>query len=215
MKKDVMNHKASQKRKFDSNDTLQKNEVLDVVDYLLSEVIEISDDDESQNHSKVDSLEEMCGNREDSLDRKYSNECDRCDFKVEDNKKYIVAQKLVKHKKTDCDNKIVPQFNCVQCDFRAKDSLSLKRHMRDVHESLTASTSPPPKRKRKQSVVKDEEITEMDAEEESVKDLSFKLEDMEIDVVERTEEEIYIERSDMMDRKIAEREKEMEEKDTI
>ena len=55
----------------------------------------------------------------------------------------------------------------------------------------------------------------MDAEEESVKDLSFKLEDMEIDVVERTEEEIYIERSDMMDRKIAEREKEMEEKEKI
>ena len=69
MKKDVKNHKASQKRKFDSNDTLQKNEVLDVVDYLLSEVIEISDDDDSQNHSKVDSLEEMSGNRVDNLDK--------------------------------------------------------------------------------------------------------------------------------------------------
>ena len=54
----------------------------------------------------------------------------------------------------------------------------MKRHMRDKHGSITSSTSPPPKRKR--IVVTDDEIEYMDIDEENLKDLSFKIEDMEI-----------------------------------
>ena len=188
-------------------ETVSKNEVLDVVDFLLSEVIEISDDEDS--HVKAKSLEESCNVPEVNKGKKYINKCDRCEFRVEDTKKYAVLQNLSKHKKSNCENR----GNCEQCDFKSKDRLQLKRHMRDEHEQSTASTSPPPKRKRKTPVKGVDSVEDMEIEEEDLKDLSFKLEEMDIDEDDKSLEELLVERSDMMDKKIVEKEKRLEETD--
>ena len=66
----------------------------------------------------------------------------------------------------------------------------MKRHMRDNHEVLTSSTSPPPKRKRKQEPIDLTEEMEIDS---NVKDLSFVMEDM---VIEENEEETLSRRMD-------------------
>ena len=187
-----------------------------MVDYLLSEVIEISNDEESMKHSKSNSLEETCVSKEESIEKIFSNKCDRCDFIVEDSKKYGSVKKMLKHKKNDCDKKIVSVLQCNQCDLRAKDKLEFKRHQRDVHELTTASTSPPPKRKRRASSLINNAIEEMEVEEEDeVENLSFKLEDMEIDTEEKSEEEIMIERSNRMDENVLEKQKRVEVKEKI
>ena len=38
---------------------------------------------------------------------------------------------------------------CEEFDFRPKDRIDMKRHMRDMHEVMSSSTSPPLKRNRK------------------------------------------------------------------
>ena len=69
-------------------ETVKKNEVLDLVDYLLSEFIEISDDDECMKNNKINCLEEANDIDEANKGKTYSNQCDRCDFVVEGTKKY-------------------------------------------------------------------------------------------------------------------------------
>ena len=83
--------------------------------------------------------------------------------------------------------------------------------MRDSHDVNTESTSPPNKKKRKQN--QEEEVHSIDTDNDdniSVDDLSFKLEDMEIDPFE---EEIVSELSKQMDDKIKEKEKKNEEEE--
>ena len=56
---------------------------------------------------------------------------------------------MLKHKET-CGTIKVRQNPkseyCQICEFEVKDELHLKRHRRDKHDILTASTSPPPKK---------------------------------------------------------------------
>ena len=57
------------------------------------------------------------------------NKCEFCGFEVIALKRYIAIQELNKHKETCC--KII---KCAECDFIPSDRMSLKRHMRDLHE---------------------------------------------------------------------------------
>ena len=57
----------------------------------------------------------------------------------------------------------------------------MKRHMRDVHADKTDSTSPPPKKKKNKVEDSNDSIVEMEIETKELKDLSFKLEEIEID----------------------------------
>ena len=57
--------------------------------------------------------------------------------------------------------------------------------MRDKHEIHNASTSPPPKRKKRISVEECEDVEDMETED--VEDISLRIEDMEID---NSEEEL-------------------------
>ena len=113
-----------------------------------------------------------------------------------------MIQSTLRHKES-CSSKKSKQLTrkCNVCDFLAINELNMKRHNRDVHEILTDSVSPPPKKKKEISLGKTDIIEEMeiDEHEKSIKDLSFKLEEMDIDDVEEYEKDS---RSKMMDEKV-------------
>ena len=95
--------------------------------------------------------------------------------------------------------------------MKATDKFQFKRHQKDVHECKTASTSPPPKRKRRLFEDKHSttEVKEVE-EEDEVENLSFKLEDMDIDI----EEQIMMEHSERMDKKVLEKQRKLDETET-
>ena len=85
-------------------------------------------------------------------------------------------------------------LNCGKCDFSSKKEGKLKRHERDEHDILTASTSPKPKKKKSGGI--EEELMEVDSNsEEEQKDEE---KSMEID----EHEDVVIERSKNWDKKI-------------
>ena len=117
-------------------------------------------------------------------------------------------------------------MKCSKCGFNSNDRMVLRRHNRDQHEVMTNSTSPPLKRKKRlyeETPLEAEPINvaehknsgseKMDIDEniseESIKDLSFKLEDMEIDTNE--DEEI----SKKVDKNIIEKAKRIEEEERL
>ena len=161
----------------DAND-----EAKEVVELLLNDILEISDEDDSEIQI-VTLAEESERNM-----KTYTNKCDDCCFEAEAYKKYQTVQMMLKHKETCLTKK--DHTKCEQCNYTAKNSLDMKRHMRDNHEVLTSSTSPPPKRKRKQEPSDLTEEMEIDS---NVKDLSFVMEDM---VIEENEEETLSRRMD-------------------
>ena len=167
-----------------------------VVENILNKVVEISDDEDKE----VITLEENVV-EEDRINQKtYLSNCNMCGHEIATNRKYVSLQLMNKHKET-CAIKL-----CTECDFKPNDK-QLQRHRRDEHGILSGSTSPPMKKKRKQSVEKSEheemDIQEDDDEDE-VADLSLKLEEMDIDV---SESDLQEERSKIMDNKIKEKEK--------
>ena len=86
----------------------------------------------------------------------------------------------------------------------------MRRHKRDRHDVITGSTSPPIKRKQKQHT--EEEIQKMDIENDgNISDLSSQLEDMDIDDLDKDDKEMNFERSDLMDQKIQDKDKRIEE----
>ena len=147
-------------------------------------------------------------------EKKYKNKCDDCDFKVVANRKYELIQVILRHKETCTSAKLKPLQKiktCDVCEYVGKDEGNLKRQKRDKHDILTVSTSPPPKKTKIISREKSEKCEEMDFEEESVKDLSFKLEDMDIDDSMNEMKE----RSKMMDEMIEEKRRKIEEEENI
>ena len=84
--------------------------------------------------------------------------------------------------------------------------------MRDIHKNRNDSTSPPPKKDKHVSAGLNESIEMMDTETDIIKDLSFTLEDMEIDSnAENIEEDL----SKKMDDKIKEKARKHEERDLL
>ena len=109
------------------------DEVFDVVESLLAEVI-----DKSENEVTTEEIVKI-----DKDTKKYTKMCNSCDFQVEANKKYINIQKILEHKDM-CNFKII----CPQCDKKFNDNVTLKRHMRNEHSIASGSTSPPLKKKK-------------------------------------------------------------------
>ena len=161
-------------------------------------------------------IDEFDGNSEEGegIEKRYINQCDVCGFQVEAYRKYAVLQSMKRHRETCCGarmSKTSLKLSCIKCDFKAQDSMIMRRHMRDIHDSASVSTSPPPKKQRKSTVEsKENDDEDMDFEEEKVHDLSLKLEDMEI---ENKEEDEYKERSEMVDRKIKAKKEENKRKE--
>ena len=199
---DTKMHKTEKALAKDGNKNKAK-EIVDSNDALLAD----STEDEEEN------LDEKCNNIKQGQ-KKFTDKCDLCDFKVETNRKYELIQIMLRHKEICCSpkpTKVLKQKTCTVCDFVGKDEMNLKRHKRDEHSILTVSTSPPLKKKKVTSNQGFDKIEEMDIDisEEDIKDLSFKLEDMDFG----TEEHEHIDRTDMMDEKIKAKQRKIEEEE--
>ena len=109
---------------------------------------------------------------------------------------------MLKHKKDTCTKQSSAELKCDKCDFKANSRLSLKRHMRDIHDISTASTSPPPKRKRKTPAQ-----AKIEAEEMEVETPNKELEEMEVDDLNKAEEKTINERSGINDKEILQKAK--------
>ena len=166
----------------DGKNKRKKEEVNELVESLISSVIQINEEDE-----KV-TLEESVIEEK----KYYTKMCNVCDFEVESTKNYISVQKILKHRDS-CSLRV----QCFQCDLRFKDQNKMKKHMRDVHGLSTNSMSPPIKKKKVD--ILDELTTNKD-----IIDLSESIEEMEIDSNEK-EEDVLKERSRLMDEKVNEK----------
>ena len=183
------------------------DEVIEVVEDLLREVIEISDEEVNLEESVNDNYKS---------DKRYSDKCGFCDFKVEATRKYTSLQMMLKHKEM-CTFKS-PKGTCPQCSLQMKDKNLMKRHMRDKHGHISISTSPPLKKKKKPENANTENDSDRDmhVEEEfdKIKDISLELEEMEIDDSDYEEEKkILLQRSNLNDKKVKVREKRVEEEE--
>ena len=102
---------------------------------------------------------------------------------------------------------------CDKCDNTAKDLQEMRRHKRDVHGIITGSTSPPTKRKRKQTKATTENC-DMDVETvDNISNFSLQVEDMEIDIEVTGDEKVFTKRSDKMDEKVKAKQDRLEEEE--
>ena len=186
-------HLDSQQEEEDEplkNKRKSRDEVTEVVESLLKEVIDISEEEVTLEDTVCGAIEE----------KKYTKMCEACDFKLEANKKYMLLQKL-RHHKVSCLSRI----QCSNCDIKVKDQQQVKRHMCDEHNLMSGSTSPPLKKKK----VDEKLSAPADAEyfdKPEVMDLSESLEDMDIceedGEKDADENYIFVERSKKMDEKV-------------
>ena len=167
----------------EQNKRKASEDICDVVESLLTEVVNISD--------KGFTTEEIVLDDRDV--KKYTKMCNNCDFQVEANKNYISVQKILQHR--DQCNYRIP---CFQCDKKFKEQLALKRHMRNEHSIISGSISPPCKKKK----VDIKEVTST---------LDDSIETMDIDVIVDQEEEILKQREKLMDEKAIAKQKKDEQ----
>ena len=147
-------------------------------------------------------------------ERKFLSKCLKCKIQMEATRKYLLIQQIKKHKGLNCQNKKGGAEVCSECDFRTKDENLLKRHKRDKHEQMTASTSPPPKKMKISKHKKDKEIEEnmeVEINEKIENNDNVECEEMDIEYAESEEQK----RSKMMDEKILAKNKEQEEKEKL
>ena len=82
-----------------------------------------------------------------------SSKCELCKEIFSSSSKWSSIQEVLKHKKINHPEPIINQYRsiilCDLCDFNSKNDVDMKRHTRDKHDILTKSTSPQPKKKRR------------------------------------------------------------------
>ena len=176
------------------------SEANQVINLLLNYIVEIVDGTE---HISENANVETSDCLNDTLSKRYRNNCDKCEFVVDATKRYVALQLLKKHKTTN---------HCPKCDFSVNNYIILRRHMRDEHDLKTVSTSPPPKKRKPDLEIADEDEP-MDTEtNDDVKDLSSTFEDMEI---ENSDSDIFEIRSNVKDKLIKEKERKEEEMENV
>ena len=157
------------------------------------------------------SSEIICDEINESKDNKkiYSEKCESCDFSVSADRKYTVIQHMTKHTR-ECKNK------CEICDFNCKDGQILRKHMRDKHDVLTNSTSPPPK---KSKINRSDSVESMELEEGIVEKpmdkRSEETEVMDVDIDNKSEIEERKLRSKKWDEKIENKNERQEKIDEL
>ena len=195
----------------DEHDMLISKEADRVVDNLISDMINLVDEPGVNLESNDgDSDTDSCVTLEEGSDikeqKKYSNVCDECDFKIISDRKYSVVQQMLKHKEK------LHSRPCDFCEFKAKNMQEMRRHTRDVHALITGSTSPPLKKKKCEENVENVDSNEM-MDVESIQNLSSQLDHMDIDDDENENDETLEERSARKDEKVREQQKRFEEEE--
>ena len=170
---------------------------------VIPQTVNMSDEEETD---KEMIAEEVLSNIKE--ERKYSSECNECDFQVETKRKYALIQHMLKHKENcviveqskNCKSNH-KKGSCEVCGFIAKSEQNIKRHMRDKHDIMSVSTSPPPKKtKVLVDVNSHEDPEEMEIDGEDIN------EQMETNSLEK-------QRSKMMDEKVLSKAKKIEEEE--
>ena len=198
--RDSVNNEAH----FEEHENIVYEEAKKIVDLLLNDIILISDEECDETDTENISL------ASEKLKR-YRKQCENCNFIANSDKKYNLVRIILDHKESCCTNKmkkVKKMVKCDKCDFVQNYGGEMKRHLRDVHQITTESTSPPPKKKKSITEEIDDQIELMDAE-ENIEDISFKLDEMEIDSID---ESLSMELSRKMDAKIKDKERKLQEK---
>ena len=192
-------HKVSK----DEHDQIISNEAEKVVNDIIDNLICIKGEEDGIDSSVT--LEEISSASTDMEgEKEYCNVCDKCDYKIVANRKYVALQLLKEHTN---EHHIK---TCSECNYKAQNLQDMKRHGRDIHGIMTGSTSPPAKRKRKQRKVSSDNSVRMDIDDENVLNLSLQIEDME---VEMHDNQTFEKRSNLMDEKVAAKQKRMGEEE--
>ena len=176
-------------------------------------VVDITKDDKNEDDTEFPKTDTQSNEHEhgEMEKKKYTKTCEKCEFEIEANKKYLLLRKISLHK----DN-CISSIKCLKCNKRFQNKDHLKFHVCDKHKSTSISKSPPSKKKRAddnnggESVNFNKSVEEMDIDDfEKDKD-NHK---MEVDVPEENkhslsnEKDILAARSKYMDDKIIAKEK--------
>ena len=155
--------------------------------------------------------ESICENISEEIEEenRYFSTCKQCGLYMEAQKKYLLIKQIKQHRNLKCQNKNLRVKVCDDCDYQAKSEILFKRHRRDKHEQLSASTSPPPKKAKITKPSKLEEKMEVDEISIDMDDKTTDYEDMEVDCADKEK----LIRSKRMDEKIIAKIKEQEEKE--
>ena len=139
-------------------------------EFLPTEKTEkVTDDETSFSEEELEVKEE----------KKYTSKCIGCKHAFETTRKYEIIKQLKEHKKVCLSPPKHKQKYCVTCGFKTKNEQHLKRHNRDKHDELTASTSPPPK-KSKVDIKQSQEGMDMDIDEQNDMDMEIDQEEFKI-----------------------------------
>jgi hypothetical protein len=188
-----------------------------VVNFLLDDIVEVFDEEEELiDDIEEVTLDETCNDIDDNEAKEYTSKCENCDYAATASRRYATFQQLSRHKENCCKARLrksgTVKTKCDICSYANKDKMIMKRHMRDLHDIITDSTSPPPKRKKDVPEVEIKNAVNMEVEEEEVVDLSSRFEEMEVDNAEQDSEEDLKIASAMMDEKIMNKQKQDNEK---
>ena len=207
------NGKTNQNESTNEHEQLITNGANKVIRHLIKDILNLNEDVIDNTEIEEVTLDESVDIEEKLVEKKYTHKCETCEYEAKANKKYLAFQ-LIRSHKVSCNGnrnkKVKKPVKCDQCDLVINERLNMKRHVSDEHEAKCESSSPPTKKKKTSIDEFNERIEMMEMESDNIGDLSFKLEDMEIDV---PEEEVVKERSNKMDEKIQEKEKKESEKE--
>ena len=139
-----------------------------------------------------------------SKEDEYFYSCSKCQNNF--SRKYSLIQHSLKHKQTCSSIRLKGNKRsnqCKSCDYTSNNEQLLRRHKRDNHDILSASTSPPPKKTKVTQSTRKSVTEDMDIDPEETS------EEVEMDYQE-TEQSI---RSKLMDEKIKTREERINEEE--
>ena len=159
-------HKLQKLRK-DEDEKSIAIEAQKVVENIIDSIIQISDTEEETENTKDITLEEIADG---DFEMKYQKKCDSCDYEVKAERKYLIVRQMLNHKNHVHKNNSAKN-KCDECDITFDGITNMKRHMRDVHNCSTFSTSPPPKKCRGSVKVvneTEEEAMETESSEEEI-----------------------------------------------
>ena len=178
-----IDEKQSNKRKC-------SDDVDQVVEDVLQNVVNVTDD-ESKNNSTEEKI--------------YTKSCEKCDIELQTNKKYTLLRSMSQHK-----DQCISNIKCIRCNKRFKEADQLKKHKCEKQRLNSASKSPPQKKKR---------INEKENIKEDLTDINNSMDEMDIDITNEDDNEtigerdILATRSKLMDDKIIAKEEKNEQEE--
>ena len=139
--------------------------------------------------------------------------CSICDMKFANMSALEWIKRKHEHENSDCCKKKrsveVKEYVYELCDFKSQIEANVKNHMSDTHATGAKYVTPPPKKRKKET--DDEKDDQMDIDE----DMFSKIEKLSISDPKDQEQEECKRLSDLMDKKVIEKQKKFEEDELL